>query len=420
MKQAVLYICYYNVTEPLVQTQVVAYLRELAARGFAIHLLTFEREALSNEKRRFFERELSEAAIHWHSLRYHQHPSLLATLYDIAIGTLTSARICRRHNVRLVHARSHVAAAMAVTLKRILGCKFLFDLRGLLAEEYLDAGHWSAGDLKYRLTKRMERVFFRNADGFVMLTKRVKDELVSNDPALQKRGGQIEVIPCCVDVNKFALGRASRESYRRERGWTDRRVLAYLGKLSPWYLPDEMARFFAASRELDRRWFFQIFTQSDPGLMEEALQRAGVERKDYDIRFAAPEDLPKVLGAADATISFRKGLRSVVAVSPTKVGECLAAGVPVVTNAGIGDCDQIIGGERLGVIVRTFSAADYRIASKELAGLIEDEQTSIRCQKFAEQELSLRTVGGPRYAAVYTRLLEDAPPMFAAYAANTE
>jgi glycosyltransferase involved in cell wall biosynthesis len=420
MKPAVLYICYYNITEPLVQTQVVAYLRELAGRGFPIHLLTFEREALSEEKRRFYERELKDAGIRWRSLRYHPRPSLLATLYDIAIGTMVAMRICRKNDVRLVHARSHVAAAMALTLKRLLGCKFLFDLRGLLAEEYLDAGHWTADDTKYRLTKRMEGVFFREADGFVMLTERVKEELVRNDPALQNRGEQIEVIPCCVDVNKFALGRSSREAYRRERGWTDRRVLAYLGKLSLWYLPDEMARFFAAAHQLDQRWFFQIFTQSGAGLMTEALQRAGVKPKDYDIRFALPDDLPKVLGAADATISFRKGLRSTVAVSPTKVGECLAAGVPVVTNAGIGDCDRIIGGQRLGVIVHNFSDNDFRRAAQELFDLIEDEGTSTRCQKFAEQELSLRTVGGPRYAAVYARLLEDGSPILAAYAANTE
>lgn len=420
MKPAALYICYYNITEPLVQTQVVAYLRELAGRGFQIHLLTFERDALSEEKRGSYERELKDAGIAWTSLRYHQRPSLLATLYDIARGTLTAIRICRKHDVRLVHARSHVAAAMALMLKRLLGCKFLFDLRGLLAEEYLDAGHWTASDIKYRLTKRMEGVFFKEADGFVMLTERVKDELVSNNPALQNRAEQIEVIPCCVDVKKFALGRSSREAYRRERGWTGKRVLTYLGKLSLWYLPDEMARFFAAVRQLDQRWFFQIYTQSDAGLMIEALERAGVNPGDYDIRFASPDELPKVLGAADATISFRKGARSTIAVSPTKVGECLAAGVPVVTNAGIGDCDRIIGGERLGVVIRNLCEDDFRRAARELFDLMEDGATAARCQEFAEHELSLRTVGGPRYAAVYSRLLQDHSAIYAAYATDTK
>jgi glycosyltransferase involved in cell wall biosynthesis len=420
MKRAVLYICYYNITEPLVQTQVVSYLRELARCGIEVHLLTFERERFSAGRKSALESELYDLGIKWYSLRYHQRPSLPATLFDIFAGTIAALRLCRKHGIRLIHARSYVPAAMGLVLKAVLGCKMLFDVRGLLADEYADAGHWSRAGLKFRLTKRMERVFFRSADSFVMLTERAKQELVDNDPALRGRGDQIQVIPCCVDVDKFALGRNNRDAYRSERGWTNRRVLAYLGKLSPWYLPEEMVRFFAAAREIDHNWFFQIFTQSDPRAMLVALERAGVEPADYDIRFAHPEDLPEILGAADATISFRKGRHSTIAVSPTKVGESLAAGVPVVANAGVGDCDRIIGDRRLGVIVRGFSDEEFRRAARELFVVITDDSTPARCQKFAEEVLSLDTVGGPRYAAVYERLLNGGPSLFASHAANTE
>ena len=39
-----LHICYFGLREPLVQTQVLPYLRELAGSGVAMSLLTFERE----------------------------------------------------------------------------------------------------------------------------------------------------------------------------------------------------------------------------------------------------------------------------------------------------------------------------------------------------------------------------------------
>src|SRR5215467_455359 len=101
MKKAALYICYYNITEPLVQTQVVAYLRELAGRGVEIHLLTFERERHSVDKQRLIRDELGRDGIHWHWLRYHQRPSLPATVYDIAAGTLAAIQICRKHKVQI-------------------------------------------------------------------------------------------------------------------------------------------------------------------------------------------------------------------------------------------------------------------------------------------------------------------------------
>ncbi len=37
-----LYICYFGLREPLVQTQVLPYLRQLATQGMDVHVLTFE------------------------------------------------------------------------------------------------------------------------------------------------------------------------------------------------------------------------------------------------------------------------------------------------------------------------------------------------------------------------------------------
>jgi glycosyltransferase involved in cell wall biosynthesis len=243
-----------------------------------------------------------------------------------------------------------------------------------------------------------------------MLTERIKSELVANEPLLRHRANEITVIPCCVNTSRFSVANKARAAYRQERGWTDRRVLVYTGKLGTWYLADEMARFFAAARQRDARFFFQVLTQDDSTLIKQALEMAGVSEDDFDIRFAPPEQLPLLLMAADASISFRKGEYSKLAASPTKVGESLAAGLPVVTNAGIGDCDQMLKNHGLGVILSDFSEAEYRRAAGELCALIEDENTSHRCREYAGQELSLSRVGGPRYAAMYERLL-DAPSL---------
>jgi glycosyltransferase involved in cell wall biosynthesis len=405
MKPAVLYLCYDRVTEPLVQTQVIAYLEELARRDLDIHLLTFERQRLPAATRDGLRRELAARGIAWHALRYHGWPSLPATVYDIAVGGLAALWLCRKHRIRLLHARSHVAAAMAWPLKRLLGYPFLFDVRGLLAEEYVDAGRWREGGLKFRLTKTMEHRFFRDADAFVMLTRRIRSELVVREAALAGRAGDIEVIPCCVDTARFAVPAEKRQAYRRQRGWQDRRVLTYVGKIGTWYLPEEMARFFAVARGQDRRFFFQVFTQSDPAPMRRALDAAGVRPADFDIRFAPPDELPLALAACDAGLSFIRASYSKRASSPTKVGEYLAAGLPVVVNAGVGDCDALAANGGIGVVVHEFTEEEYRRGANDLMRLLDDSGTAERCRRFAEQELSLSGVGGPRYAAVYDRCL---------------
>jgi glycosyltransferase involved in cell wall biosynthesis len=406
MRPSSLYICYYNITEPLVKTQVVAYLKELAKRGVEIHLLTFEKENLSTEKESLIRGELDQAGIRWHWLRYHQRPSLPATVYDIAVGTIKAFLICRRNRIEFVHARSHVAAAMALWLKKLFGFRFLFDVRGLLAEEYADAGHWRESELKFRLTKKLERVFFRRADAFVMLTHRIKEELTISEPELHSRADDIRVIPCCVDTSLYPFDAKEREAYRKERNWTNKRVITYVGKIGTWYLTEEMAKFFAVVRKQDERFFFQILTQSDSMPMRKALREAGVSESDYDIRYAPPDVLPKILSASDAGLSFIQECYSKRASSPTKIGEYLAAGLPVVANAGVGDCDKMFAGSPVGVLLKNFNDEECQKAAARLSTLLDDENTRERCRAFAEEEFSLSKVGGPRYAEIYSRIFD--------------
>src|SRR5438874_2096442 len=80
-----LYICYLSLDDPLVETQVVAYLAGLAQRGHTIHLLTFD-VPLGRRRRQSIAENLKTRGIEWHSLRYHKRPSLPATLFDTLAG----------------------------------------------------------------------------------------------------------------------------------------------------------------------------------------------------------------------------------------------------------------------------------------------------------------------------------------------
>ena len=73
----------------------------------------------------------------------------------------------------MVHARGHIPATIALGLKQRFGIKMIFDLRGLMAEEYVDAEHWREGGVPYRLTKATERRILAATDAIVTLTERI-------------------------------------------------------------------------------------------------------------------------------------------------------------------------------------------------------------------------------------------------------
>src|SRR5262249_32099086 len=111
--QTALYICYFGSEQPLVHTQVLPYLRLIAASGVKVHLLTYE----TGEPGR--RAAIEAGGIKRHTLKYHKRPSLIATGYDVLLGVLYSALLILRHRVDIIHARSHVAGVMGLALKTI-------------------------------------------------------------------------------------------------------------------------------------------------------------------------------------------------------------------------------------------------------------------------------------------------------------
>jgi glycosyltransferase involved in cell wall biosynthesis len=397
-----LYLCYFPLSEPLVQTQVLPYLRALAAEGIGIVLLTFEPEPPRGAEKEDTRKQLEQQGIRWHSLKYHKRPSLPATLWDICAGTAYASWLIQRYRVNVVHARSHVPAAMAFLLRKLFGVKMLFDVRGLLAEEYEDAGVWRRGDVKFKLTKRMEQQCLNEADAIVVLTQRIKNILQDGGSV---NGAPITVIPCCVDVDKFHADEPAAQARRAQLGLSNKTVLLYLGKLGSWYMAAEMVDFFAVARETIPNLHFLILTQSDYELARQEFARRGIGEEAFTLTMVAPGDVPLYLAAADVGISFIRPCYSKLASSPTKIGEYLAAGLPIISNPGIGDCDALLREGNVGVLVEEFNEASYRVAVGQLQNLLaQREDVRHRCRQIAEQQLSLQHVGGKRYREVYNAL----------------
>jgi glycosyltransferase involved in cell wall biosynthesis len=405
-----LYICYFGLQEPLVQTQVLPYLRELIAGGIEVFLLTFEpqlKEKWKPEELEAARARLADEGIRWFYLPYHKRPSLPATLYDISAGARVAARLVRTHGIAVIHARSHVAAMMGALAKRRSGARLIFDIRGFMPEEYVDAGVWPAGGYLYRLAKAAERKLLRAADGFVVLTEQALRILFpKREGSAANASRPVEVIPCCVDMNRFGeLDALSREAMRNELNVADRRVFVYVGALGGWYLTEEMAEFLAAAHRHDAKTFSLILTQGEPETVARLFRERGIGEGDYFIGRATPKDIPRYLKAADVGLSFIKPCYSKLSSSPTKIAEYLASGLPVICNAGIGDLDEQIETDKVGVMIREFNHEAYAKALGAIRKLSEDESLAERCRGSARRRFDLSLVGGEKYRRLYRNLL---------------
>ena len=404
MTARALYVCYFGLREPLVQTQVIPYLRELVQGGVAMSLLTFEpdlRGRWSADSIAEWRERLQRDGIEWHVLPYHKRPSLPATLYDIFAGVLRVRSIARRERIDVIHGRSHVGAAIGALAKKLTGARLIFDIRGFLADEYVDRGNWRAGGFLYRLTKMAERWLYRTADGFVVLTERARETIFPNGAG----GRPLEVIPCCVDSERFAAAaRRDRDALRAELDLTGRTVFVYIGALGDYYLVRETAELLGVARESDPRVYALVLTQTPGSAIVSELERAGLSPADYRVISVPPDDVPHYLNASDVALSLIRTSFARRSASPTKFAEYLSAGLPVISTAGVGDLDVQIEGWRVGVLLRDLDRASMVEAIRATEELRRDPELAARCREMSLQ-YDLHSIGGVRYRRLYAEVL---------------
>lgn len=409
-----LYLCYFGLLEPLVQTQVLPYLREIKKIGdLKISLLTFEpdfHERWTSEKIQTEKNKLAKENIDWHCLPYHKRPSVPATLYDVARGAIFTWKMIREERTDILHARVHIPALMAVIARKFSRQKpkLLFDIRGFFPEEYTDAGIWKENGWIYRVVKQIEKWLLNESAGFVVLTERAREILFPNSrkTGFDGQGRPVEVIPCCVDLNRFETSNEnSRSKIRKRLGVDDRKVIVYSGSFGGWYLTEEMLDFFSAARAENSVYFLLVLTQRDSHKVIGKLKERGLAEGDFRVESVSPFEIPLYLSAADIAVSFIKSCYSKQSSSPTKIAEYLASGVPVIANRGVGDIDKLISDKGVGVLLADFSKDSYLNALEQVVTLRNESDFKENCRICVKSTFDLDNVGGTKYRNIYVKLL---------------
>jgi glycosyltransferase involved in cell wall biosynthesis len=366
--RTVLYLSYDGMTDPLGQSQVIPYLVGLAKLGHQITLVSFEKT-----EREYLQPKiavlLENAGILWVPLIYTKKPPVVSTLWDIFRLRNKAVALHRKHHYDIVHCRSYVTALVGEWLQESKGIKFVFDMRGFWPDERVDGKIWDLEKPIYRKVydffKRKEQNFIANAAHIVSLTHNAADEIRSWD--CHKYGqSPISVIPCCADLDLFDPARIDGQklaSMKKDLGWEDDTfVLLYLGAVGTWYMLPEMMFFFQALRKREPQAKFLFVTPEDKQMIFAEARRHDLPSDCFHVVKADREDVPSYIALADASVFFILPVFSKKASSPTKQGEIMAMGVPVVCNAGVGDTDYVLRSYHSGCLLDGFSEQEIERA----------------------------------------------------------
>lgn len=393
-------------TDPLGQSQVLPYIEGITKSEYHFHLISFEKKERFEANRKQIENICNQAGIVWHPVSYTKKPPLLSTVYDIIRMYILAKKLHTIHSFSALHCRSYISAIIGLLMKQKFQTKFIFDMRGFWADERVDGKIWNLKNpifkLVYKVYKKLEEKFILHADAIISLTEAGKKE-IQTWGSYKKSKAEITVIPCAADFSLFNLNTENEKKIAKEKIGVNENtsVLSYLGSVGTWYMLDEMLDFYTVYKKKHRAVFLFI-TPDDPESILEKATKKNISSSEIIIKSASRKEVPRYMAASDFSLFFIKPMYSKLASSPTKLGELLAMGVPVIANANVGDVEEIIKATEGGIICDSFNTNAYE---KTLENLTITTFNPIEARKKAAIYYNLENAI-QKYTRVYEYLLK--------------
>jgi glycosyltransferase involved in cell wall biosynthesis len=406
-KDTVLFISYDGMTDQLGQSQILPYLFGISASDkYDITLLSFEKKNRLAQHGDHIRKICTDNNIDWQLQIFHTQPPILAKYYDLYNMKRKAFDLYKKKKFKIIHCRSYLSIEIGLALKEKFGCKVLFDMRGFWVDERVDGGLWDLNKPLYRTAyksyKKKENHFITHSDHIISLTKAGENEMKKWDG--YNAHVPITVIPCAADFDVFSLVHTAEKAKARERlGFSkDDLVLSYLGSLGTWYLLDEMLDFFKVVKQRYANAKFLFLTAEPAEMIYNKVKEKDIDAADIKVMFAKRDEVALLTKSSDMSLCFIKQAYSKLASSPTKLGELLAMGIPVICNGKIGDVEEIISMTGGGLVLQECKEPYYSEAVKKLPEMLTHSPSEIRAK--AERYYDLKDAVH-KYLNVYDELL---------------
>ncbi|MBS3965509.1 MAG: glycosyltransferase [Methylomonas sp.] len=263
---------------------------------------------------------------------------LLARLWNKLAFALVGITIGFWVRPGIIVGETSSAWRLARAIKRFTPSSVLIaDLHGAMPEE---------AEFNYSDPKQLERVksqenklehdIAHHAELITCQSQNMVVHLQNKYPATK---AHYHAFQCSVGSDLFKLNAQLRQQYRQQLGIDDAIALfVYAGSTSKWQNIDYMLQVFAAYiQTFDPSAQMLMLTQASPEQIIAQASSLGVPSSHLRVMKTAHHEVSGYLNAADIAFLIRDNSVVNQVSSPTKLGEYLACGLPVVTGEVVRD-----------------------------------------------------------------------------------
>ena len=363
----ILFLGYWGFNDSLTTATVLPHLRLLQERPDveAIRLVTVERgaDALTPPA---FNLPFEAAKITFQPLLSPPGRNVLVNKTDDFLRFPRElATRARAFGADFILARGAPAGSLAYLVWRRTKLPFYVESFEPHAAYMRQAGVWSRFDPRYLFQQYWENQQKRRARGLLPVADNYRQQLLREGVPAER----VITVPCSVNLQAFAFQPAARMRMRQRLGYApDTVVGVYAGKFGGIYYDEEAFILFQAVADFFGSAFRLLLLSPQPAAAVLAkVAAAGLDPARATVLFVPFAEVPDYLSAAD----FAFGLhRPTPYVSPIKVGEYWANGLPVLLTEGVGDDSGIISREGGGAVFNLNEPESVPTAIQQIASII--------------------------------------------------
>ena len=189
--------------------------------------------------------------------------------------------------------------------------------------------------------------------------------------------------PCAVDSSLFEFNFENRTKIRESLGFTKNQLVGvYAGKFGGMYLDIPELIFIGTILKSFPDLGIIILTEDTRNSIIRELKKVSNPGLKIIVKNVSHSDVPKYLSAADFGLSLNKFFPSGKYLSPIKIGEYLANGLPVLMTEGIGDENNYLEKEKAGVL---FNMENLEYKLNSLQKILNEPDHRERISKLASK-----------------------------------
>ena len=235
----------------------------------------------------------------------------------------------------------------------ILRRKILFDIRGFWFDEKKDFNQ--INNFSYLFLKKIEKILFRSAHKIITLTKK-SIKIISNNFNIKKEN--IHFVTTFTDKKKYKISNIKNEKNYK---------FLYLGSAKNSYDFDKVLYFMQIFNEYFKNWRFTAFSSHKNYILKK-IKETNLKKNKFKVSTISTDKVKSKISNYNFVIYFIKPTFAKKASCPTKLGEIMFSGIPIITNYGVGDIDTFK--NKSSIILFNFNKINKENISKKIKEII--------------------------------------------------